>query len=90
MSADALLDGLSASVAMTLIMEGYINKWFDGDTVVLPEFVAVDDDVRFQSGSTQVLAMAWSQWQRVEKRRRFFGGDLRIPFAGGCTGIRRR
>jgi hypothetical protein len=32
--------------------------------------------VRYQSGSTQALALCWRQWQRVEKRRRFLGGDL--------------
>ncbi len=68
-SLDAVLDGLSESVAMTLIMEAYKNSWFVDDSVVLPDLPEVDDEVRFQSGSTQALALCWRQWQRVEKRR---------------------
>ncbi len=73
---DAVLDGLSESVAMTLIMEAYKNCWFVDDIVVLPDLPAVDDEVRYQSGSTQALALCWRQWQRVEKRRRYLDGDL--------------
>lgn len=75
-SLDAILDGLSESVAMTLIMEAYKNNWFLEQTVVLPELVPVGDEERYQSGSTQALALCWRQWQRVEKRRRFLDGDL--------------
>jgi hypothetical protein len=75
---DAVLDGLSESVAMTLIMEAYKNSWFDNDIVVLPELPKVGDSERFQSGATQVLALFWRQWQRLEKRRRYLGGELRL------------
>ncbi len=77
-SPDAVLEGLSESVAMTLIMEAYKNRWFIEDTVVLPELPVVGNEERYQSGSTQALALCWRQWQRVEKRRRFLGGDLLI------------
>lgn len=73
-STDAVLEGLSDTVAMTLIMEAYKNEWFDDDIVVLPEFVKTTDDVIYQSGATQVLALIWRQWQRTEKRRRYLGG----------------
>ena len=75
-SLDAVVEGLSESVAMTLIMEAYKNSWFVDDAVVLPELPEVDDEVRYQSGSAQALALCWRQWQRVEKRRRFLDGDL--------------
>lgn len=77
-SVDAVIEGLSASVAMTLIMEAHKNDWFDGNAVVLPELPKVGDEERFQSGSTQMLALIWRQWQRLEKRRRFLGGELCI------------
>jgi len=77
-SVDAVIEGLSESVAMTLIMEAYKNSWFDGDVVVLPELPKVGEERRFQSGATQVLALFWRQWQRVEKRCRFLGGELRV------------
>jgi hypothetical protein len=80
-SADAFLEGLSESVAMTVIMEAYKNSWFSGDTVILPDFPPVGDEERYQSGSTQALALCWRQWQRVEKRRRFLDGDL-LLYAG--------
>ena len=75
-SADAVLEGLSDTVAMALIMEAYNNRWFDGETVILPEFPEIDEEVIIQSGSTQVLALIWRQWQRTEKRRRYLGGEF--------------
>lgn len=77
-SGDAFLERLSRSVAMTLIMEAYRNSWFDGDVVVLPELAKVGDEIRFQSGASQFLSICWHQWQHVEERRRFLGGDLRV------------
>ena len=78
-SADAVLDGLAETVVMTLIMEAYENSWFERktDIVILPELPAVGDPERFQAGATQVTAAFWRQWQRVEKRRRYTGGELR-------------
>lgn len=81
-STDAVLEGLSDTVAMTLIMEAYKNEWFDDETVVLPEFSKTNEEVIFQSGSTQVLALIWRQWQRTEKRRRYLGGDFIISGKG--------
>lgn len=75
-STDAVLEGLSDAVAMTLIMEAYKNDWFDDDIVVLPEFVKITDEVINQSGATQVLALIWRLWQRTEKRRRYLGGNF--------------
>jgi len=75
-SPDAILDSLSEAVALTLIMEAYQNNWFVDDIVILPNLPSVGDEERYQSGSTQFLALCWRQWQRVEKRRRFLDGDL--------------
>ena len=77
-SGGALLDGLSETVASTLIMEAYKNSWFLEDLVLLPELPSVGEVERYQAGATQVLALYWRQWQRVEQRRRFLGGELRI------------
>lgn len=81
-SADAVLEGLSDSVAMTLIMEACKNNWFDGETVVLPQLPEVLEEIRLQSGTTQILALIWRQWQRLEKRYRFLGGELCICKGG--------
>ena len=74
---DAVIEGLAASVAMTLIMEAYKNDWFVDDVVVLPTLPSVGEQQRFQSGANQVLALFWRHWQRLEKRRRFLGGEIR-------------
>ena len=76
-SADGVVEGLSETLAMTLIMEAHKNAWFDGDIVVLPELTTVDDTERFQAGSTQIYAVFWRHWQRIEKRRRYWGGEIR-------------
>jgi hypothetical protein len=76
-SPDAVIEGLAASVAMTLIMEAYKNDWFVNDVVVLPALAAVGEQERFQSGATQVMALFWRNWQRLEKRRRFLDGEIR-------------
>jgi hypothetical protein len=76
-SPDAVIEGLAASVAMTVIMEAYKNDWFVNDVVVLPALPAVREIERFQSGATQVMALFWRHWQRLEKRRRFLDGEIR-------------
>ena len=76
-SPDAILEGLSETVAMTLIMEAHRNNWFVDDIITLPTLPSVGDEERYQSGSTQVLALCWRQWQRVERRRRYLDGQLR-------------
>lgn len=77
-SPDAALDALAESVAMTVVMESYTNGWFVKDVVVLPDLPPVGQTERYQSGSTQMLALCWRQWHRVEKRRRFLGGKLTL------------
>jgi hypothetical protein len=76
-SPDAVIEGLAASVTMTVIMESYKNDWFVNDVVVLPVLPAVGEQERFQSGATQVMALFWRHWQRLEKRRRFLDGEIR-------------
>jgi hypothetical protein len=76
-SPDAVIEGLAASVAMTVIMEAYKNDWFVNDVVVLPTLPAVGETERFRSGATQVMALFWRHWQRLEKRRRFLDGEIR-------------
>ena len=80
-SGDAVIERLSESVAATLVMEACRNSWFDDDVVVLPELAKVDDEIRLQAGAAQFLAVCWRQWQNVEERHRFLGGDLRV-YAG--------
>ena len=75
-SMDAASEALAGAVSMTLIMESYKNDWFRDDTVVLPQFITVGDDERFQAGAEFITSMCWSHWQRIDKRRRFLDGEL--------------
>jgi hypothetical protein len=76
-SMDGVLEGLSDSVSMTVIMEATRNSWFDAEgRVVLPDFPMVGDKERFEAGTTQIAAIAWRNWARVERRRRFLGGAI--------------
>lgn len=75
-SPDAILEGLSEVVAMTVIMEAYKNDWFSNDMVILPELSPVTDSVCQEAQSMQKYALCWRQWQRVENRRRFLGGHF--------------
>lgn len=80
-SPDAVLERISETVAMTLVMEAHRNNWFVDNIVTLPTLPSVGDEERYQSGSTQVLAIYWRQWQRVEKRIRYLDGEL-IEYSG--------
>lgn len=78
-SPDAVLDLLAETVAMTIIMEAYKNKWFESGSgiVVLTDLPDIGEKERYEAGATEVLAAFWRQWERAEKRRRYLGGDLR-------------
>jgi hypothetical protein len=76
-SMDDLSEGLATSVNATLIMEAIKNDWFDGEIVVLPSLPPVSETERYQSGATQVMALFWRHWQRLERRRRYLEGEIR-------------
>ena len=63
---------------MTVLMEAYRNDWFVDDLVVVPKLPPVGSDIRDESISTLEHALCWRQWQRLEKRRRFLGGELQV------------
>lgn len=78
-SMDAALEGLADGVRLTLQMEAFKNGWFnERDELVLPEPPLIDDVLRFQAGSTQVLAAHWRHWTHLERRRRYLGGRLDV------------
>lgn len=75
---DAVIGALVEATAITLGMEARTNGWLDKRRyVVLPPLPSVGDDERFKAGWTEVLAMYWRRWRRVEERRRFLGGTLK-------------
>lgn len=70
---------LVETLTMSLIMESYPTKWIagkDDDRIVLPKWQSANDKQRYMAGSTGMLAAFWRIWQRIEERRRYFGGTL--------------
>ena len=81
-SPDAIVCTLVEAAAITLVMEGHNNKWFDGDNhLVLPSLPDVSEADQFKSGSTELLAIFWQLWRRTEERWRFLGGSLETETA---------
>lgn len=76
-SPDAAHTAIVESLSITLLMEGYKNKWYDKDGhLVLPVLPKVSDEELYKAGSTELLAMCWRRWQRTERRRRYLGGTF--------------
>ena len=77
---DGATSMLVETLTMSLIMESYTNKWVagkDDDRIVLPKWQSADEKQRYMAGSTGILAAFWRIWQRIEERRRYFGGTLK-------------
>ena len=81
-SLDTVLEELSVAVAMTLVMEAHKNNWFENDILTLPRLPTVGDVERYQSGSMRFLATCWQQWQKIDKRSRYLGGELKRRSGG--------
>lgn len=78
-SPDGILAGINAATAMTLLLLGHRNKWFDGQKyLVLPVLPEATDEEAYKAGLTELLAVSWRNWERMEQRCRYFEGDLKI------------
>lgn len=78
-SPDGVLATINDITTMTLLLLGHQQKWFDADTyLVLPELTTPSEDEVYQAGLTEVLAVSWRQWERMEQRCRYFEGRLKI------------
>jgi len=76
-SPDAAHTAIVESLSITLLMEGYKNKWYDKEgNLVLPVLPKVSEEELYKAGSTELLAMCWRRWQRTERRRRYLGGTF--------------
>jgi len=75
---DALLSSMVDAATATLMMLGHRNGWFVDDFMTLPDPVETSEGDRFKAGSTEALAAWWGQWERLEQRCRYFGGDITV------------
>jgi hypothetical protein len=78
-SPDGMFTRIVNIATMTLLLLGHRFNWFDAQTfLVLPNLPDVTEDEVFKAGLTEVLAASWRDWQQVEQRCRYFGGDLKV------------
>ena len=64
---------------MTLLLLGHRRKWFDTEKcLVIPVLTEATDDDVYKAGLTEVLAVSWRHWERMEQRCRYFEGELNI------------
>ena len=78
-SPDGVLANIVSGTTMTMMLLGYGFKWFDKDKfLVLPDLPAVSDEEIYKAGLTEALAGSWRQWERMEQRCRYFGGELQV------------
>jgi Nuclease-related domain len=76
-SIDSAATGFSAGLSTTLMMYAIENKWISSDgTVLFPTLGASTEDELKWSEETELLAASWRRWERVEQRRRYWGGSF--------------
>lgn len=78
-SPDGILAGINTAAGMTLLLLGHRRKWFDVEKcLVIPVLTEATDDEVYKAGLTEVLAVSWRHWERMEQRCRYFEGELNI------------
>ncbi|WP_157043577.1 nuclease-related domain-containing protein [Nitrobacter hamburgensis] len=78
-SPDGVLAGIVDVAAMTLLLHGHQNNWFDPQKfLVLPRLTEVTEDEVYKAGLTELLAASWRQWERVDQRCRYFDGEIKV------------
>lgn len=77
-SPDGILAAINASTSMTLLLLSHRNKWFEGKYLTLPAFTTATEDEVYKAGLTEVLAMSWRHWERLEQRSRYLEGELKV------------
>lgn len=82
-SPDGVLAGINDVTAMTLLLVGHQHKWFDANKyLVIPNRTDPTDDEVYKAGLTEVLAMSWRHWERMEQRCRYFEGSFKVSCQG--------
>ena len=76
-SIDAATAGFVENLGTTLGMFAVENHWIAKDgTIVLPTSIQCTEEELDESAATELLAMSWRRWERVEQRRRYWGGEF--------------
>lgn len=78
-SIDGVTGALLADLRLVLVMLGHEASWFDAHgTLQLPTGIDLSGALSEQGQPVQVLAAFWRRWERLEQRRRYWGGDWKI------------
>jgi hypothetical protein len=76
-SIDAVAAGFVSNLATTLMMFAIENKWMIADgTVLFPTLPTCTKDQLKWAEENELLATSWRRWERVEQRRRYWGGKF--------------
>jgi integrase len=78
-SPDGVLAGIVNVATMTLLLLGHQHKWFASQKfLVLPNLPEATEDEVYKAGLTELLAASWRNWERMEQRCRYFGGEIKV------------
>ena len=62
---------------MTMMIEGFGNKWFDNDGyLILPELAELNAEDQLLAESSLMNALAWRNWQQIDERIRYLDYEL--------------
>lgn len=76
-NADAELSGVCHIATMTCHVEGFANKWFNKEGIlVLPSIPKLTKSKQSLSEKASFNAFFWRNWQTVDEHIRFLGGDI--------------
>ncbi|KTW00465.1 hypothetical protein SB4_07095 [Sphingomonas sanguinis] len=71
------VDSAVQSVTMSLLMQGYRQRWFDANGALeIPAPVAVGDAEIEAVHPILYYAQSWRFWEHIEEDTRYFGGDV--------------
>jgi len=65
-------------LGMNVVLAAFRERWFDGEGIIrLPELPVPSEEQVSLAASGNLTAVAWQQWQLIEERCRYLGGELR-------------
>lgn len=75
-SIDGVTGALLSGLRITLTMLAYEGHWFDkAGVAVFPASLDLQAAQPQDGHGCEIMAAFWRRWERVEERRRFWGGD---------------
>lgn len=73
---DFVVNTVTNVLGSTILMLAYENGWIKNDQLRLPDRQSVNEQMRFQVGTTAYLGMLWRGLKQSDDRLRYFGGTV--------------